>query len=188
MTEEVDAKVDANVEEKPLVEEIPPADEVPEEEDPVASAPAVKVDDAEARAAASAAAAVAAKREFEDRQGETENQRAWREMHEKRAPEPKPAPPPEPEPVDVGDDVDGFMSAARFAGAKPGIRVQEGRPRAWVLRRQTKTETAIRLGTEGPSGGPFAEAEVDGAGRVVESGAEEREGDGARAGRFRRRG
>ena len=70
--------------------------------------------------AASAAAAVAAKREFEDRQGETENQRAWREMHEKRAPEPKPAPPPEPEPVDVGDDVDGFMSAARFAGAKPG--------------------------------------------------------------------
>ena len=41
-------------------------------------------------------------------------------MHEKRAPEPKPAPPPEPEPVDVGDDVDGFMSAARFAGAKPG--------------------------------------------------------------------
>ena len=119
MTEE-DAKVDANVEEKPLVEEIPPADEVSEEEDPVASAPAVKVDDAEARAAASAAAAVAAKREFEDRRGETENQRVWREMHEKRAPEPKPALPPEPEPVDVGDDVDGFMSAARFAGAKQG--------------------------------------------------------------------
>ena len=27
---------------------------------------------------------------------------------------------PEPEPVDVGDNVDGFMSVARFAGAKPG--------------------------------------------------------------------
>ena len=41
-------------------------------------------------------------------------------MHEKRAPEPKPPPPPAPEPVEVGEDVDGFMSAARFAGARTG--------------------------------------------------------------------
>lgn len=46
----------------------------------------VMVDKDEARAAASAAAAVAAARAFED-SGETENQRLWREMHERQAAE-----------------------------------------------------------------------------------------------------
>ena len=49
--------------------------------DPVA--PAAAPDDAEARAAASAAAAVAAAAAF-DAQGETENQRRWREAHDAR--------------------------------------------------------------------------------------------------------
>ena len=48
-----------------------------------AVAPAAAPDDAEARAAASAAAAVAAAAAF-DAQGETENQRRWREAHEAR--------------------------------------------------------------------------------------------------------
>ena len=113
VTEEAEEETE---EEKPLVEEIP-SDEVRETASE-SSGPA-KVDQAEAKAAASAAAAVAAKQEFEMR-GETENQRRWREMHEKRAPEPKPPPPPATEPVEVGDDVDGFMSAARFAGARTG--------------------------------------------------------------------
>ena len=113
MTEEAEEETE---EEKPLVEEIP-SEEVRETASE-SSGPA-KIDQAEAKAAASAAAAVAAKREFEKR-GETENQRRWREMHEKRAPEPKPPPPPAPEPVEVGEDVDGFMSAARFAGARTG--------------------------------------------------------------------
>lgn len=48
-----------------------------------AVAPAAAPDDAEARAAASAAAAVAAAAAF-DAQGETENQRRWREAHDAR--------------------------------------------------------------------------------------------------------
>lgn len=51
-----------------------------------ASASPPGADDAEARAAASAKAAVEAKEAFEA-SGETENQRLWREMHEKRAAE-----------------------------------------------------------------------------------------------------
>ena len=113
MTEEAEEETE---QEKPLVEEIP--SEEGRETASDSSGPA-KVDQAEAKAAASAAAAVAAKQEFE-MCGETENQRRWREMHEKRAPEPKAPPPPAPEPVEVGDDVDGFMSAARFAGARTG--------------------------------------------------------------------
>jgi len=50
---------------------------------PDAVNPAAAPDDAEARAAASAAAAVAAAAAF-DAQGETENQRRWREAHEAR--------------------------------------------------------------------------------------------------------
>ena len=113
VTEEAEEETE---QEKPLVEEIP--SEEGRETASDSSGPA-KVDQAEAKAAASAAAAVAAKQEFENR-GETENQRRWREMHEKRAPEPKPPPPPASEPVEVGEDVDGFMSAARFAGARTG--------------------------------------------------------------------
>ena len=113
MTEETEEETE---QEKPLVEEIP--SEEGRETASDSSGPA-EVDQAEAKAAASAAAAVAAKQEFENR-GETENQRRWREMHEKRAPEPKPPPPPASEPVEVGEDVDGFMSAARFAGARAG--------------------------------------------------------------------
>ena len=70
----------------------------------------VMVDKAEARAAASAAAAVAAAKAFEE-QGETENQRLWREMCERQAAEqaakakaPEPNPAPTTTAAEVGDE------------------------------------------------------------------------------------